>query len=195
MHSFSTERLLIRPLAEQDKNVYTRLYTDAKTMRNIAEPLSNIEVEQAFSKTLNAMRKGKPNVLTWAIVTLDNNECIGLQALNWQKSAKNNINVISHTAEIGIMLSPSSHGKSIPKEATGAIIEYAFNYLPINRIEAHFSKRNIVVGRITKNFGFKDTTTLQTFDENQKIHYIDKPFWHSQYIKNIIEDSVSCQVV
>jgi RimJ/RimL family protein N-acetyltransferase len=195
VHSFSTERLLIRPLAEQDKELFASLYTNAKTMRHIAEPLSNIEVEQAFSKTLNAMRKGKPNVLTWAIVTLDNNECIGLQALNWQKSAKNNINVISHTAEIGIMLSPSSHGKSIPKEATGAIIEYAFNYLPINRIEAHFSKRNIVVGRITKNFGFKDTTTLQTFDEHQKIHYIDKPFWHSQYIKNIIEDSVSCQVV
>ena len=50
MHSFTTERLLIRPLNEQDKNLYVSLYTDVKIMRNIGEPLSTKAAEQAFNR-------------------------------------------------------------------------------------------------------------------------------------------------
>lgn len=192
MHSFTTERLLIRPLAEQDKALYLSLYTDEKIMRNIGEPLTNIQAEKAFASTLKAMKKENPKVMTWAIVTLDNNNCIGLQALNWQKSAKQHSNEKSITAEIGIMLSPTSHGKFIPKEATGAIMEYAFNHLPITRIEAHYSKRNIIVARITKSFGFTLDVAAQPLDEHQAIQYIDKRSWNSRYIKTITKGSFTC---
>ncbi len=51
MHSFTTERLLIRPLAEQDKILYLSLYTDAKVMRNIGEPLTAEAAEKGAIST------------------------------------------------------------------------------------------------------------------------------------------------
>ncbi len=98
MHSFTTERLLIRPLAEQDKDVYISLYTDAKIMRNIGGSLSVEAAENAFVRVIKAMTKEQPKAITWAITTLDCNEFIGLQALNWQTQKT------PGTSEIGIML-------------------------------------------------------------------------------------------
>lgn len=195
MHSFTTERLLIRPLAEQDKALYISLYSDAKIMRNIGEPLSLEAAEKAFNSTLKAMSKEKPKVMTWAIVTLYDNKAVGIQALNWQKSTEHIDSKKQKTAEIGIMLSPTSHGKFIPKEATGAIMEYAFNYLPVTRIEAYYAKKNIIIARITKSFGFTLDTTAQPLDEYQSIQYIDKQSWNSRYIETITEDNFTCQEV
>lgn len=177
MHSFTTERLLIRPLAEQDKNVYTRLYSDAKTMRNISEPLSNIEAEQAFNKTLKAMRKDKPKAITWAIVTLDNNQCIGLQALNWQKT---------EVAEIGIMLLRNSNGKLLPEEAIGSLIEYGFNYLSLPQINACFTKKNLATARVAKKTGFTFDSTQQLEDTLRRVDSVYKTTWNRQYIKTIL---------
>ena len=74
MHAFTTEQLLIRPLAAQDKMLYISLYTDAKIMRHIGKPLSKIAAEKAFNNTLKAMQTEKTKVMTWAIVTLDDEQ-------------------------------------------------------------------------------------------------------------------------
>ena len=185
MHSFTTERLLVRPLAEQDKAMYLSLYTNAKTMRHIGEPLTEAAAIKAFNRTLKAMKNDKPKVMTWAIVTLNDNQCVGLQALNWQKSQIDGKDQKEAIAEIGVMLLPSSHGKFIPKEATGSIIEYAFNYLPIIRINAIYRKKNIIVARIAKSLGFTFGTTTQQLEENQGIAYIDKQSWDNRYITTI----------
>ena len=115
MHSFTTDRLLIRPLDEQDKTLYISLYTDAKAMRNIGEHLSELAAEKAFNKTLKAMKKEKPTVITWAIVLLSNNQSIGLQAFNFKSIT---------LAEIGIMLLRNNNGRLLPEEAIGSLIEY-----------------------------------------------------------------------
>jgi len=176
-HCFTTERLLIRPLAEQDKDLYISLYTDAKIMRNIGEPLSIEAAEKAFSKTLIAMEKEKPQVMTWAITTLESNECIGLQALNWQSP---------EVAEIGIMLLRNSNGRLLPEEAIGSIIEYGFNHLALQQINACFAKKNLATARVSKKTGFVFDSAKQPLDTLQRIDYVYKQSWHRHYIKTII---------
>ena len=141
MHNFTTERLLIRPLAEQDKNLYISLYTDAKTMRNISDPLSAEAAEKAFNITLKTMQKEKPKVMTWAIVNLQSNEIMGLQALNFQST---------DMAEIGIMLLRHTNGRLLPEEAIGSLIEYAFSHLSLTQINACFAKKNLATARVAK---------------------------------------------
>ncbi|MCW8832880.1 MAG: GNAT family N-acetyltransferase [Colwellia sp.] len=177
MHSFTTERLLIRPLAEQDKELYISLYTDEKIMRNIGSPLSQDAAEKAFDKTIIAMKKTPVKVMTWAIVNVDNNEGVGLQALNWQTP---------EIAEIGIMLLRHTNGRLLPEEAMGALMEYAFNYLSINIITAKYAKKNLATKRFVKKLGFTEIKNA-TYDNTQTCHQqVKKNQWHKQLITRVI---------
>ena len=186
MHSFTTDRLLIRPLTEQDKAIYISLYTDAKIMRNIGEPLSIEAAENAFERILKTMKKKQPKVITWAIVTLSNNECIGIQALNWQKKATGIVNTDSTIAEIGIMLLRNSNGKLLPEEAIGSLIEYGFHTLALQQINACFAKKNLATARVAKKTGFIFDSTKQPDDTSQRIDSVYKQSWHRHYIKTIL---------
>lgn len=175
VHSFTTERLLIRPLAEQDKAMYISLYTDAKVMRNISEPLSITAAEKAFNSTIKAMNKAQPKVMTWTIVTLENNENIGLQALNWQSP---------EIAEIGIMLLRISNGRLLPEEAIGSLIEYGFNHLALQQINACFAKKNLATARVAKKTGFIFKESQQPVDKQQRIECVFKNAWDRHYISS-----------
>jgi len=177
MHSFTTERLLIRPLAEQDRDLYFSLYCDEKTMRNIGKIFSQQEAEKAFTNTLKAMQKEKPKVMSWAITTLEDNECIGLGALNWQSP---------DIAEIGIMLSRTSNGKLLPEEAIGSLIECGFNHLSLQQINACYTKKNFATARVAKKTGFIFDSSKQPLDALQRVDYVYKKTWHRHYIKTII---------
>jgi RimJ/RimL family protein N-acetyltransferase len=175
MHSFTTERLLIRPLAEQDKALYLSLYCDAKIMRNIGEPLSVEAAEKAFVSTIRAMDKSEPKVLTWAIVDKKTNEAIGLQALNWVTPPPYKINLQTFEyAEIGFMLLRQSNGKRIPKEAAGALINYAFNHLKLQRINTFYSSKNLTIAKLAQKLGFTYNPAKQPLDENQQLQYIER---------------------
>ena len=179
MHSFTTERLLIRPLDEQDRDLYFSLYCNEKIMRHIGKAFSQQEAENAFTRTLKAMQKEKPPVITWAIVTLDNNECIGIQALNWQTSKSmhkpNTANI--NQAEIGIMLTAESQGQRFPEESMTALIDYAFNALGLDKINAFYAKKNLKSKRVFDKLGFIfDTEQKQQQPENtnDSYQYVDK---------------------
>lgn len=159
MHSFKTERLLIRPLAIEDKALFISLYTDAKVMRHISAPLTPEKVEKAFFRTLAIMKDVNPRTFTWAIVKQADNTSIGIQALTnlpclSKKSYANKTDEQCNTTEIGIMLLRSANGKQFPEEAMGGLIDYAFKDLRLNKINARFSKTNLATLRFTKKLGF-----------------------------------------
>jgi len=176
VHSFTTERLLIRPIAEQDKDTYLNLYTDVKIMRNISEPLTKITAEKAFNASLNLMQKEKMTTMTWAIVSQESHKCIGIQALNWQTT---------NSAEIGIMLLRDSNGKLIPEEAMGALMEYAFNYLSIKTILANYKKSNLATKRFVKKLGFSLLSSPPQKDTENYHECFSQTHWHKALIKKV----------
>lgn len=177
MHSFTTERLLIRPLAEQDKELYLSLYTDAKIMRHIGTPFTVEVAEQAFSKTIRAMNKPNPTMMTWAIITLDKNEVIGLEALNFQSP---------DCAEIGVMLLRRSNGRLLPEEAINGLLEYGFNHLLLQQVNARYASKNLATARVAKKTGFTFIETNQPADNLSIIESVYKNTWRGQYIKTLL---------
>lgn len=178
MHNFITERLLIRPLAAQDKVLFIKLYTDVKVMRNISPPLSHKKAEKAFHNTLKIMKKSQPSVMIWVIVNLADEKTIGIQGFTWPSMKSEHLNSGKYTtAEIGIMLLRNSNGKLIPEEATTALIEYAFNHLPIERINTFYAKDNFSVAKLAQKLGFIFNKCKQPLDGKQCLQYIDKRNW------------------
>jgi len=184
LHSFTTERLLIRPLAEQDKTLYLSLYTDAKVMRHIGEPLSVAAAEKAFSATLKAMTKAEPKVLTWAIVEKDTATLIGLQALTFSNS--------DNIAEIGIMLTPAANGRLFPEEAMGALMEYGFTHMQLTSINAIYSHKNLATERFVNKLGFTVNLKSEQKLRNTRHQYIEPHMWQHPVITTILpKDEIS----
>jgi RimJ/RimL family protein N-acetyltransferase len=177
MQRFTTERLLIRPLTQQDENFYIGLYTNAKIMRNISPPFTETAAKRAFVNTLLATKKEKPKVMTWAIVRLEDNSVIGLQTL-YKAPTK--------IAEIGIMLTTKANGQQYPEEAMGALMEYAFHYLSIDKINAYYSKKNLATERFIKKLGFIYDTTQQPINTENAYQYFNKNKWVKKLILRVI---------
>jgi ribosomal-protein-alanine N-acetyltransferase len=148
MHSFNTERLLIRPLAEQDKALYLSLYCDTEVMRNIGEPLSFKSAEKSFCNTLKAMKRSSCKVLTWTIIDKLNNQTIGIQVLNFNDEANNK------SAEVGIMLSTKRQNTGLGKEAMSVLLQYGFTQLSLDIVTALYAKKNLASHKLFHSLDF-----------------------------------------
>ena len=188
MHSFTTERLLIRPLIKEDEAFYCYQYTDRKMMRIIGEPLSHEQASKAFYRALKANSSIKKTVMTWAIVDKNNNKIIGTQALSWQKptqTPKPSVHNIEQV-EIGIMLATKANGKLLPEEAVAALMEYGFNYLAVDRINAFYATVNRATKRILDKLGYINNPELQDKTTKNSYQYFDKNSWQQHTITEIL---------
>lgn len=184
MHQFATQRLFIRPFIDTDEAFYCQLYQDKKVMRNITQSLSPAESKKHFSNALKAIKRQKKTVLNWAIVEKASERLIGFQALSWlppSQATKPSTKALNQV-EIGIMLATKANGKNYPEEAMGALVEYAFSYLNIDRINAFYTNKNLATKRFVKKLGFIYEAELQDSDSNNSYQYIDKAQWD----KNVI---------
>lgn len=186
MHSFTTERLLIRPLSEEDKALFINLYTDAKVMRNISAPLSQEKAEKAFHNTLKIMNKAQPTIMTWVIVNLAENRAIGIQGFTWPTTNITQQGDRKLTqAEIGIMLDTKANGKLFPEEAMGSLMEYGFTQLKLERINAYYANKNIATKRFVNKLGFTLAANLQNDGDKTSYQYFDYQQWKQRLIKKV----------
>ena len=103
-----TPRLLIRPLAQGDEQLYLDLYTSPQVMAYIAPPLDANQAKHSFQIALRLNAKVPFKRLFLAICV--QGKAIGLCAVNqW--------NAQQATAEIGLMLLPCGHGQGFGSEA------------------------------------------------------------------------------
>lgn len=107
-----TPRVLIRPLADGDEQLYLDLYTSPQVMAFIGPPLELDKARHSFqiALRLNAEAPFKRLFLTICV----QGQPIGLCAVNqW--------NARQATAEIGLMLLPCGHGQGFGSEAKLAL--------------------------------------------------------------------------
>ena len=184
MHSFTTERLLIRPLITADESFYCYQYTDKKMMRIIGEPLTQKQASAAFHRALKANNLDKNTVRTWAIVNNKNKEIIGTQAFSWlaSRQAPKPSSATIEQVEIGIMLATKANGKLLAEEALSAIMEYGFKQLNINRINAFYGNKNRATQRILKKIGYVYEDSLQDTTTDNGYQYFDQDQWQSKII-------------
>jgi RimJ/RimL family protein N-acetyltransferase len=110
----TTSRLLIRPLAEQDLQLYLDLYTNAETMVFVGEALQAEKAKNSFQIALRLNAKTSFKRLFLTIV--EQGRCAGLCAINQWNSETAQV-------EVGIMLLRPWHGQGYATEALAALIQ------------------------------------------------------------------------
>lgn len=180
-HTFETERLLIRPISQQDQALYCELYTNEKTMRNICPPLSTDSAISAFHRTVKLMHKVNSRYMTWTIVDKSKGTSIGITSLTWHNNSESE----PKSPEIGIMLIRSAHGKKIPEEAMGSLMEYAFKKLAVVNIIAIYKKTNLPTAKFVKKLGFVIDNQHQPKDTSNRQDVFPKESWYQQIITKL----------
>ena len=195
MYSFTTERLLIRPLLAEDVIFFCQQYSNEKLMRHNGGAITYVEANKAFLRSLQANHRAinsdKKTMLTWAIICKISNTLIGTQTFSFLVRA-HNAKIMrqlgdkeTNQAEIGIVLSQKANGKLLPEEAMGALMEYGFTYLGLEKINAFYNSKNLATKRFVKKLGFIYNLELQDISTNNSYQYANKNQWQHKLIDHV----------
>lgn len=179
---FSSKRLFFRPLTREDKPLYFTLYSNEQVMRHIAPPFNQKQAQQLFTFTLNNTNRFGDKRLTWTVIDCQTQKKLGIVTFTWDL-------IQSHAASIGIMLCPNSQGKGYGLEAQGALTEYGFTFLSLNRIDAQFASTNLASEHLYHKLGFtaqKEPTGFIPPSNGLTTKYLSlkKLDWQHSFIEN-----------
>jgi ribosomal-protein-alanine N-acetyltransferase len=145
--TFSTERLLLRPLAAPDAAALFAIFSDPEVMRYWSSaPWSDIEqADQYIDSAARDLAAG--TMLRVGIEVAATGQLIGQLALH-------HFDQQNRRCEIGYALGWAHWGKGYMAEAMGALLAHAFGELALNRIEADVDPRNPASMRALERLGF-----------------------------------------
>ncbi len=145
---FTTNRLLLRQLNATDALALSILRSNERVNRYIKRvKYTSVNIAGEFIKNIN--ENIRQNITAyWAICIKDNPEVIGAICLwNFSKDLQ--------TAEVGYELSPAFYRQAIMSEALECIIQYSFETLGFNKLEAFTHKDNISSIKLLEKHNFK----------------------------------------
>jgi len=150
--TLETERLILRELRLTDADAVFRIRGDYEVTRyNIGAAYTSLDQSIALIESvLNGYRE--ENELRWGIVLKDAprseaGQVIGVCGYNyWSR--------INHRGSVGYDLARPSWGRGIMPEALTAIINFGFERMGLNRIEADASFYNTASTHVLEKLGF-----------------------------------------
>lgn len=153
----NTERLVLRKLAMTDADEIFLLRTDPIVNKHLGrQKAGSIDDAKAFIEKINTAIQNNQS-LFWGICFGEENQLRGTICL-WNFSEEEN------KAEVGYELLPSFHGKGIMQEAISKIIEFGFQTLQLNSIQAWTVSQNRNSIRVLERNHFK-----RDFNQESKI--------------------------
>ena len=144
-----TERLVLRQLTVDDsENWFKNLSDDEVAVLIGMEPLEHVEGSKGFIDSFSD-RYEKGQGMAWAIILKEDYTFIG--TCSYEKIDKLNL-----SGEIGYDLLKEYWGRGFMTEALRIIIEYGFENLNLNRIEAHTAAINTASRDLLRKLGFSE---------------------------------------
>lgn len=146
--TLETERLIFRAVKRSDLQDINEYASNPKTSEFLLwEPHKSLEFTREFIElVLSRYKSGEYN--DWALVHKETNKMIGTCGFT-------RIDQENSIVEIGYVISPKYWGMGYATEAASKIIEFAFDELQVNRIEAKFMFGNEASLAVMKNIGMK----------------------------------------
>jgi [ribosomal protein S5]-alanine N-acetyltransferase len=133
----TTERLTLRQLLINDEEDIFTLRSDSEINKYLDRPLSHtIENARNFINTVNE-NINKNISLYWAVTLSESNKFVGTICLYGFSDENDN-------CEIGYELLTNFQGQGIMKEAVEKVIDYAFNKIKVQKIEAFLHRNNLL---------------------------------------------------
>lgn len=155
----TTERLTLRQLKINDEQEIFTLRSDSEINKYLGRQIANtIDDARNFINKVNE-NINKNDSIYWAITVKDKNILIGTICL-FSFSEENN------KCEIGYELLPTFQGQGIMKEAAEKVIEYAFNTIKVQRIEAFFHRDNQRSVKLLEKCLFRNSNDPDKTDPN-----------------------------
>jgi RimJ/RimL family protein N-acetyltransferase len=146
----TTERLTLRQLRITDEQEIFTLRSDSEINKYLDRQLSNtIDDARNFINRVN-QNINKNDSLYWAITLSDRNLLVGTICL-FGLSDEND------KCEIGYELLTNFQGRGIMKDALEKVIDYAFNTIKVQKIEASIHKDNQSSIRLLEKFSFRNS--------------------------------------
>jgi len=161
--NINTKRLFLREINLNDARTLFQYWSDDEVTKYLNID-SFINIGQALNmirllKSLFPRKEG----IRWVIVRKEDNAVIGTCGFNsWVKK--------SSRGEIGYELGRTYWGNGYASEALSEIIEYGFNVMELNRIEAFTVPEAVRSINLLKKFGFKKEGILREYG-----------YWNNQY--------------
>ena len=145
-----TERLLLRKTKLSDSDIILFLRSDADVTKFIERPenkkIKNIPDAIKLLKNLDIYLETTKSI-TWGITLNNESQLIGTICLwNFSDDYK--------TAEVGYDLVPKHQNNGIMSEALNTIVEFGFNELKLDKIEAFTHVQNENSKRLLNKHGF-----------------------------------------
>jgi len=143
-----TERLLLRPLRENDAPAIFAIRSNPTVMRyHTTTPWAELNLATAWiARNVAAMQSGA--YLSLGIERTEDQALIGTCGLF-------NLDEQCRRAEIGYELNHDAWGKGYMHEALLTLLKYAFSTMSLNRIEADIHPDNIGSAKSLERLGFQ----------------------------------------
>jgi ribosomal-protein-alanine N-acetyltransferase len=143
-----TKRFMLRVLNTNDVDITYAIRSNKIVRQYIAKPLftKQEEAEKHMQKVMNSLVENE--AIGWVIC--DKKETVKLGEIclwNFSEDKK--------TAEVGYNLLPEYFRKGIMTEALKVVLDFGFNELQLNTIEAYTSKRNHGSIALLEKYNFK----------------------------------------
>ncbi|MCB0707282.1 MAG: GNAT family N-acetyltransferase [Saprospiraceae bacterium] len=154
--NLQTERLILRPLRQEDLDSLFKLHSDKKNARFIDRDIPENSKETLLF--LEKIQKGiaENQWLFWAIEEKEQSLFLGTICI-WNFSAH------GLKAEVGFELAASFQRKGYMTEALQAVQEYGFEKLGLHRLEARTHSQNAAAIHLLEETGFEyRETNLET---------------------------------
>ena len=167
----TTERLILRCLEVSDDQQLFMLRSNNRVNKYIVRPIQkDIKEIRAFISEINTGINNN-ELIDWVITLKDNSNLIGSICF-WNFS--NNKTV----AEIGYELDPAFQGKGIMSEAFKKIIDFGFQEIELDAIEAYTHKNNNNSTKLLQKYNFKqDAERIDKENSENIIFTLTKEYW------------------
>lgn len=159
MPEISGQRLTLRRLNMKDTNDLFEVCSDPLVSRYVmwTTHRSIVETREFMRSVLRQYRSDRP--APWGIVHRGEQKVIGTIGFSW-------LNRDHNTGEVGYSLHRRYWGQGYATEALKMVLEYGFEVLLLNRIEAQFDLRNPASGKVMEKAGMTKEGTLR-----QRLYY------------------------
>ncbi|HEX5793089.1 MAG TPA: GNAT family N-acetyltransferase [Rheinheimera sp.] len=161
LFDFTWQDLHIKPLCEDDLQLYVDLYRNEKVMRFIGPPLLEEEAVASFGHALLFSKTPEGNRLFLTVRRRADSSPAGIVSISHLDRKKQMV-------ELGSMLLPKFHGKLIGKESVIALMTQIKRTLSIHSFLLDIDLQNLPALRAARIMGFKP------LQRNSKLHMINE---------------------
>lgn len=152
--TLSTDRLRLRPFEDEDADALFALHSNAHVLRYWdSPPWSERSRAERFITACRTMAEEGTGARV-AIDRASDGAFIGWCSLSrWNPEYR--------SAALGYCFTEASWGHGYATEAARAVLQWAFDTLDLNRVQAEADTRNIASARVLEKLGFRHEGTLR----------------------------------